>query len=273
MGWFSPGGLLKKAAGFAANPILGSGMVAKDILGGVNDIMGRGYNKASGYQDQIYDLYDNNKSNINEIYDPKLRKAQVSGLDRLMGISKNKGLDAQSKSILNKIRKQEGQIEKGSRDAIMMNAAERGASSSTGSLLDQLTNAQSASERRTNQDTDVFAGQQKRALDALYGSINTAGSINDQDMRRAGALDLFNRYNLSGKAGVLGNKGQIAQEKAGAENDFWGNIIGAGASMMAGAPPGAGGMLGGGGGGKPASMYTSQLPSPWESYYGGGWST
>lgn len=272
MSWYNPASWAKKGVGYAANPLIGSAMLGKDIVGGINGVMGRGYDKAQGYQNQIYDMYNNNKSNINSIYDPSLRKSQMSGLDQLMGIASNPNLDAQSQSELNQIRDKEGQLEKGSRGAIMQNANERGAGTSSGALLDQLTNSQSASERRTNQDTEVLANQQKRALDALYGSINTAGTINSEDMGRANALDLFNRYNMSGKAGALSNEGNLAMGKAGAENDFWSKIIGGGANMMAGNPSGAAGMFGGGGGGQNPMLFTDEtMPSPWQSYYGGGW--
>lgn len=234
MGWFSKIG--KIGAGWAANPLLGSAMGAKEILGQVNKIPSRGFNTQEEKLNQAYDLYAQNekKNPYDQYYDPRLRTYQKKALDRLYNISSSKGLDAQSKAQLNKIRQQEGQLERGSREAIMQNAAERGASSSTGNLLAQLVNQQQGAERRTNQDTDVAAMQQKRALDALYGSINTAQDINRQDMGRAQAQDLFNRYNLGGKAGVLGAQGQNAIDKAQAQNSFWGGLIGTAAGAIGG---------------------------------------
>lgn len=268
MGWFSK--VAKIGTGWAANPLLGSAMGAKEILGQVNKIPSRGYNTNEDKLNQAYDLYaqNENKNPYDKYYDPRLRTYQKKALDRLYNISSSKGLDAQSKAQLNQIRQREGQLERGSREAIMQNSAERGASSSTGNLMAQLMNQQEAAERRTNQDTDVAANQQKRALDALYGSINTAQGINQQDMGRASAQDMFNRYNLRGKAGVLGSQGQNAIDKSQAQNQFWGGLIGTGAGLLAGGPAGA--SMGNGMGKK---IFTDEdLPTPSESYYGGGWS-
>lgn len=268
MGWF--GKIAKIGAGWAANPILGSAMAAKEGLGLINKIPSRGYNTQQEKLDQAYDLYAQNEKNnpYNKAYDPRLRDYQKKALDRLYGISSSKKLDAQSKAQLNQIRQQEGQLERGAREAIMQNAQERGAGSSTGNLLAQLVAQQQGAERRTNQDTEVAAQQQKRALDALYGSINTAQGINKQDMDRAQAQDMFNRYNLGGKAGVLGAQGQNAINKAQAQNSFWGGLIGTAAGALGGGPAGAsiGNKMG-------TRIFTNEtLPTPEESYYGGGWS-
>ena len=237
MSWFSK--IAKIGAGWAANPIIGSVMAGKEILGLANKIPSRGYDANKDNLNKAYDLYDQNKNAYDEIYDPRLRDYQMQAMNRLQGIAGSKELDAESQSQLNKIRQHEGQLERGSREAIMQNAAERGASSSTGNLMAQLMNQQGASERRTNQDTDVAAMQQKRALDALYSSVNTARGIGDQDYRRAQANNLFNQYNIGGKAGVLGAKGQNEIDKAQAQNDFWGGIIKTGVGMAAGGPAGA----------------------------------
>ncbi len=235
MGWFS------KVAKYAANPLASVPDQFKMATGALNKIPSRGYDTQKDKLNQAYDLYAQNEKNnpYSKTYDPRLRQYQMSALNRLQGISGSKNLDAQSQAQLNKIRQQEGRLERGSREAIMQNAAERGASSSTGNLMEQLMNQQGAAERRTNQDTDVAAMQQKRALDALYGSINTARGVGDQDYRRAQANDMFTRYNLGGKAGVLGDQGQAAIQKAQAQNQFWGGLIGTGVGMMAGGPAGA----------------------------------
>lgn len=264
MGWFSK--IVKPAIGWAANPIIGSAMAGKKILGAVNKIPSRGYDTQQDKLNQAYDLYAQNEKNnpYSKTYDPRLRKYQMDALNRLQGIASSKNLDAQSQAQLNKIRQQEGRLERGAREAIMQNAAERGASSSTGNLMEQLMNQQGAAERRTNQDTDVAAMQQKRALDALYGSINTAKEVGDQDYRRAQANDLFNRYNVSGKAGILGDQGQAAIQKAQAQNQFWGGLIGSGLGMLAGGPAGfsSGQSMAGQATASPTGLQASNTPNP-----------
>lgn len=261
--WFSKAA--KIGGGWAVNPILGSTMAGKEVMGGVNKVMGRGYETNEDKLNQAYDLYAQNEKNnpYSKTYDPRLRKYQMDALNRLQGIASSKNLDAQSQAQLNKIRQQEGRLERGAREAIMQNAAERGASSSTGNLMAQLMNQQGAAERRTNQDTDVAAMQQKRALDALYGSINTAKGVNQQDMQRAQANDLFNRYNLSGKAGILGDQGQAAIDKAGQQNALWGGILDKGLGFLTGgASSVAGGAIGAQPTASPTGLQAYNTPNP-----------
>lgn len=242
MSWF--GKAAKIGGGAFLNPVLGNALLAKEGVKGVNKVMGRGYESAQDKLDQAYNLYDQNKNAYDKIYDPRLRQYQMTALNRLQGIAGSKELDAESQAQLNKIRQQEGQLERGSREAIMQNAAERGASSSTGNLLSQLVNQQQGAERRTNQDTDVAAMQQKRALDALYGSINAAQGIGDEDYRRAQANNLFNQYNIGGKARTLGAQGEMAIDKAGQQNAFWGNALGLGVKIGKGLLTGGGSVAG-----------------------------
>ena len=264
MGWFS------NIAKGAANPFWAASEVAgKKVVGGVNKKLGRGYETNEDKLGQAYDLYDQNKNAYDKIYDPRLRNYQMTALNRLQGIAGSDKLDAQSQAQLNDIRQKEGQLEKGSREAILQNAQERGAGSSTGNLMAQLMNQQGASERRTNQDTNVAAMQQKRALDALYGSVNTAQGIGDEDYRRAQANNLFNQYNIGGKAGVLGAQGQNAVNKAQAQNAFWGGLLDKGLTIGKGIATGGGSIA--------ADAATNNLyddetmPTPNQSYYGGGW--
>ncbi len=273
MSWFSKAA--KIGAGSFLNPVIGNAMIGKEVAGQMNKIPSRGYNTQEDKLDQAYDLYDNNKNAYDKIYDPRLRKYQMSALNRLQGIAGSDKLDAQSQAQLNEIRRKEGQLEKGSREAIMQNAAERGASSSTGNLMAQLMNQQGASERRTNQDTDVAAMQQKRALDALYGSINTAKGVGDQDYRRAQANNLFNQYNLSGKARLLGDQGQNAVDKAQAQNQFWGGILDKGLTIGKGIATGGGSIAADAAAGSvsPTGLQANNTPNPFSNKPGlrGSW--
>jgi hypothetical protein len=267
MSWFSKAA--KIGGGWAVNPILGSTMAGKEVMGGVNKVMGRGYETNEDKLKEIQDLYTKNEKNnpYAKNYDPRLRQYQMSALNRLQGIAGSDKLDAQSQAQLNEIRRKEGQLEKGSREAIMQNAAERGASSSsTGNLMAQLNEpTRSIRAYEPIRIPTLQRLQQKRALDALYGSINTAEGVNQQDMQRAQANDLFNRYNLSGKAGVFGDQGRAAIDKAGQQNAFWGGILDKGAGLLTGgASSVAGGAIGGApqasGGASGLQAYNSSNP-------------
>ncbi len=271
MNWF------KKVAKYAANPLASVPDQFKMAVGALNKIPSRGYDTQQDKLNQAYDLYAQNEKNnpYSKTYDPRLRKYQMSALNRLQGIAGSKNLDAQSQAQLNKIRQQEGRLERGSREAIMQNAAERGASSSTGNLMEQLMNQQGAAERRTNQDTNVAAMQQKRALDALYGSINTAKGVGDQDYRRAQANNLFNQYNLSGKARLLGDQGQNAVDKAQAQNQFWGGILDKGLTIGKGIATGGGSIAADAAAGSvsPTGLQANNTPNPFSNKPGlrGSW--
>ena len=104
MGWFSK--IVKPAIGWAANPMIGSAMAGKKILGAVNKIPSRGYDTQQDKLNQAYDLYAQNEKNnpYSKTYDPRLRKYQMDALNRLQGIAGSKNLDAQSQAQLNKIR-------------------------------------------------------------------------------------------------------------------------------------------------------------------------
>lgn len=130
MGWFS------KVAKYAASPLASVPDQFKMATGALNKIPSRGYDTQKDKLNQAYDLYAQNEKNnpYSKTYDPRLRKYQMSALNRLQGISSSKNLDTQSQAQLNKIRQQEGRLERGSREAIMQNAAERGASIVTGKL-------------------------------------------------------------------------------------------------------------------------------------------
>lgn len=273
MGWFSK--VAKIGAGSFLNPVIGSAMIGKKIAGYANKIPSRGFNTQGEKLDQAYDLYDQNKNAYDKIYDPRLRQYQMSALNRLQGIAGSDKLDAQSQAQLNQIRQKEGQLEKGSREAIMQNAAERGTSSSTGNLMAQLMNQQGAAERRTNQDTNVAAMQQKRALDALYGSINTGQSIGDDDFRRAESQNLFNQYNIGGKADVLGAQGQNAVQKAQAQNQFWGGILDKGLKIGKGIATGGGSIAADAAAGSvsPTGLQANNTPNPFSNKPGlrGSW--
>lgn len=235
------GKLLKMGAGWAANPFLGSAMAGKEIARGVNKIPSRGYEDAIDKQKQIYDMYGDyaKKNPYDKYYDPKLRQYQTNALGRLYKIGTSSKLDPQAQAQLNAIRQREGQLERGAREAIMQNAYERGAGTSTGNLMDQLINAQQASERRTNQQTDVAANQWQRSLDSLLKSSNLAQNVNAQDMGRARAQDMFNQYILGGQAGSLQDQGNLGLQKAQAQNQFWGQLLGAGIGAFTGGPAGA----------------------------------
>ena len=250
---------------WAANPLLKQG---EWVAGKINDKLGRGYNRNAARLDEAGKLYDENAKNnpYDKYYSPELRKYQTGALRRLYDIGNSDKLDPQAQAQLDAIRRAEDTQERGSREAIMMNANERGAGSSTGALLNTLTNNQASSDRRSAADTQVAGNQWQRALQSLYGASQMAGNLNTQDMNRARAHDLFSQYNISGKAGTLGAQGQNSINKAGQENAFWGGLLKSGIGAFSG---GAGGAAAAGGGGEAANIGLSDYfggSNPYQTY-------
>lgn len=133
------------------------------------------------------------------ISDPKFKEAQMKALSGLQDVYEEGGLTAQSKARLHDIAKDEGVRERGAREAVLSNAAERGVSGSGLELMAQLKNQQDSASRQSDRDTEVAAEAEQRALDALVNSGNMAGNIRGQDFteasRIAEAKDRINQFN------------------------------------------------------------------------------
>lgn len=135
------------------------------------------------------------------ISDPKFKEAQMKALAGLQDIAEQGGLTATDKARLNDIAKSEGVRERGAREAILQNAAERGVSGSGLELMAQLKSQQESAGRQSDRDTEVAAEAERRALEALVNSGNMAGNIRGQDFseasRIAQAKDEINRFNTN----------------------------------------------------------------------------
>ncbi len=135
--------------------------------------------------------------------DPATRQAQMDALGGLQEIVDNKGLTATDRANLNKIATEEATQERGAREAILSNAAERGVSGSGLELLSQMKAQQDAAGRRSQRDMDVAAMAEQRALQALMNQGELAGQIGNQqftqDASKAGAQDAISKFNAQAR--------------------------------------------------------------------------
>jgi hypothetical protein len=133
--------------------------------------------------------------------DPAFKEAQMKALTGLQEVSDEGGMTAIDKARMNDIANQEGVQQRGAREAVMSNAAERGVSGSGMELLNQMKANQAGASDQSNRDTDVAAEAQRRALEALVQSGSMAGDIRGQDFseasRKAQAADEINRFNTA----------------------------------------------------------------------------
>ncbi len=131
--------------------------------------------------------------------DPKLVNAQLSALKSLQDISDNGGMTLTDKANLQDISDTAMTQQKGAREAIIQNAAQRGVAGSGLELAAQLQNQQNSAVNQNKQDLDVAAQAQARALQAIQQSGTLAGNINnqqfEQESAKAAAQDAINKFN------------------------------------------------------------------------------
>lgn len=134
--------------------------------------------------------------------DPALRGAQMQALQRMQGISNAGGRDAQFRQGMNAAQQQSAQYERGQRGAIENQARARGQFGGGQMFAQQLQAQQSGADRAGNQGFDVASAAQQRALQALQGYGQQAGSIRSQDYNKASqaaaAQDRINQFNAAG---------------------------------------------------------------------------
>lgn len=138
--------------------------------------------------------------------DPRLRQAELDALGQLSKISNEGGMDAQARLGQEQARMSAQQQARGSRDANMMNAAQRGVA---GSGL-EFTSNQMADQNAAN--TSYMAGLQnaaaanERDMAALNGLSNVGGQMRTQDFSqaqaKAKAMDDISRFNTEAQQSV-----------------------------------------------------------------------
>ena len=168
--------------------------------------------------------------------DPSTRAAQEAALLKLQGLSET-GMDDVDMARLVEIQNRVGMQERGSREAIMQNMAERGIRGSGLELAAQLSNNQAAAQQAQSEALNVNAQAQQRALEALMNSGQMAGQMRSQDFAQeaqiAQASDAIKKFNAQQSTAMqnqnLANQNQAkmlqyqqdmqaAQEAADAQN-------------------------------------------------------
>lgn len=152
--------------------------------------------------------------------DPRLQKAQMDALSTLANISNEGGMDPQAALALRESQIQTQGAARGSREANLMNAAQRGVS---GSGLEFVSN-QMADQNASNQ-AELTGLQQagmanERDLSTLNQYADLAGTMGQRDVNlqseKAKAQDAINQFNSQMRADVqqrnVGAK-NVAQER------------------------------------------------------------
>jgi len=133
--------------------------------------------------------------------DPRLRDAQMDALLSLQDISDRGGRSAEDDANLMRTQNQNAQADRGRRESILQNMAQRGMGGSGMELLAQLDSSQAATDRSAQQGLDIAALAQLRQQDALMNAGQMGGSIRGQDFGEksqvAQAQDAINRFNTA----------------------------------------------------------------------------
>lgn len=159
--------------------------------------------------------------------DPRLRDDQMASLGALQELANNGGMNSQDQANLARIQSQAGQADRGRREAILQNSAQRGMGGSGMELLAQLDSSQAATDRQSQEGLDVAGMAQDRALQAMMQGGSLAGNIRGQDYsedsQRAAAMDAISKFN----AGTINSNNQYNTSGAySAQQDTAANTLG-----------------------------------------------
>lgn len=168
--------------------------------------------------------------------DPRLADAEMQALDSLRTLGQG-GFNIQDKAALDTALTASATQERGQREAILQDMAQRGASTSGGALAAQLANQQGGAQRTNVAALDTAAQGYQRALDAIRSGGALAGDIQGrqfgQKAQVASAQDIINRMNTEAMRGTqqrnvgsmntaqqynLGEKQRIADANVGLGN-------------------------------------------------------
>lgn len=153
--------------------------------------------------------------------DPAVRQKQLEALNQMAAVSQD-GMTPQDEFALAQMQADINRRERGSREAILQNMAERGLSGSGVELAAQLQNQQAAAERANLEGLGLQASGRERALQAMAMSGDMAGQLRGQDYSEAAqvaaAQDAIARFNANQQSDV--QAANVAAKNAAAQQQY-----------------------------------------------------
>ncbi len=132
--------------------------------------------------------------------DPNALAQQQDALSRIGEVA-TEGITATEQADIQNLMTQEAIRQKGAREAIMDNYAERGIAGGGGELASQLLNNQASADRGSQRAFDIAALGKNRALDALGQQGDLSSRVRGQDYgeqaNAAKAQDAIDRFNIN----------------------------------------------------------------------------
>ncbi len=139
----------------------------------------------------------------NLLVSPEMRAQELATLEQLNQIVTGQGLSDIDRARLAEIRAQQASQERGARQAILQNMAQRGMGGSGSELAAYLQAQQSAADRASLEGAQVAGEAQARQLQAGLQRAQLAGNIGERDYAReaqkAQAQDIINRFNVENR--------------------------------------------------------------------------
>lgn len=131
-----------------------------------------------------------------------MRQKQLQAIGGVEELSQT-GLSAIDRAALTEIQNQIATQERGQRESILQNMAQRGISGSGQELAAQLQGSQAASQQASTQGMQQAAQAQRARMQALSSLSEMAGGIEQTDFQREAqrqeAQDAINRFNLQNR--------------------------------------------------------------------------
>lgn len=164
------------------------------------------YRSSGQLTPELEQVISQGKSNLSNIQtDPRLQDTQMNVLDELRQRGAG-GFNLHDKAALQEGLNASANQERGSREAILQDMAQRGASTGGGALAAQLMNQQGAAARNNTVATNTAAAGYDNALKALAAGGTMAGQMQNtqfgQKAQQASAQDVIDRMNTEAMQGV-----------------------------------------------------------------------
>lgn len=199
------------------------------IFGLIGQLMSRGDREAAmRLRQQAMDQYNIQLPPVEHIAaqqvqtNPQDAQAQRDVYSQLLEQGKSGALRPQDRARLNEVQNTQAAQEKGSRDAILSNMAERGMGGSGAELAAQLSNQQAGAQRASNAGIQVAGQADARAQQALMSGAELAAAVRGQDTQEgeynATARNNANIFNVGQNVADYQRRVDLADRRAQAQN-------------------------------------------------------
>lgn len=128
------------------------------------------------------------------------RDAEMGALRQMQGIAEGGGYTDIERGQIRQAQQQAAQHERSQRLAALQQMQMRGMSGGGAELASRLTAQQGGANRAANDATNIATAGQQRALQAMQSTAEIGSRQQNQGLKRANAIDAFNRANAEARS-------------------------------------------------------------------------